>query len=88
MLQGLCNSSFIALALVHRSILLVTLNIIYGRHFNGYALENYALHAFYMAWNFKLNRVLPPFCAMHTVMEERKEKVIEVKCIKINITEY
>ena len=60
-LQGLCNFSFIALALVQRSLLQVTLNIIYGRHFNGYALENYALHAFYMVWNFKLNRALPPY---------------------------
>ena len=59
-LQGLCNFSFIALALVQRSLLQVTLNIIYGRHFNGYALENYALHAFYMVWNFKLKRALPP----------------------------
>ena len=79
MLQGLCNSSFIALASVHRSILLVTLNIIYGRHFNGYALENYALHAFYMVWNFKLKRALPPYYAMHNVMEEEK------KSFKINI---
>ena len=57
-LQGLCNFSFIALALVQRSLFQVTLNIIYGRHFNGYALENYAWYAFYMVWNLKLKRAL------------------------------
>ena len=73
-LQGLCNFSFIALALVQRSLLQVTLNIIYGRHFNGYALENYALHAFYMVWNFKLKRALPP--TMQCIMWWRKKRKV------------
>ena len=83
-LQGLCNFSFIALASVQRSILLVTLNIIYGRHFNGYALENYALHAFYMVWNLKLKRALLT-TTMRCIMWGRKEKVIAVKHFKTNI---